>query len=118
MILALQAGTLTSAQADTVGRLTQLEGRVELLKGGKLPAVALKVNDTVDPGDVVRTKSRSKAQITFIDNSLLTLSQESRLAIEEFKFDPGQGKRQYLAEGEPAVPEGLQSGLLHGRLEQ
>jgi hypothetical protein len=77
-----------------VGRLTQLEGRVDLLKGGKLPAIALKVDDTVEPGDVVRTKSLSKAQITFIDNSLLTVSQESRIAIEEFKFDPSQEKRQ------------------------
>ena len=52
-----------------------------------------RLNDTVEPGDVVRTKSRSKAQITFIDNSLLTLSQEARLAVEEFKFDPSQDKR-------------------------
>ena len=76
-----------------MGRLTELEGRVDLLKGGKLPAVALKVDDTVEPGDVIRTKSLSKAQITFIDNSLLTISQESRIAIEEFKFDPSQEKR-------------------------
>jgi hypothetical protein len=51
------------------------------------------VDDTVEPGDVIRTKSLSKAQITFIDGSLLTLSQEGRIAIEEFKFEPRQGKR-------------------------
>jgi hypothetical protein len=94
--LALMLIVSTVAGAEVVGRLTEAEGRVDLLKGGKLPAVALKVNDTVEPGDVIRTKSRSKAQITFIDNSLLTLSQESRLAVEEFKFDPSQGKRQAL----------------------
>jgi hypothetical protein len=88
----------TVAGAEVVGRMTQLEGRVDILKGGKLPAVALKVDDTVEPGDVVRTKSRSKAQITFVDNSLLTLSQEARIAIEEFKFDPIQGKRQAVLE--------------------
>ena len=94
--LALMLIFSTVAGAEVVGRLTQLEGRVDLLKGGKLPAIALKVDDTVEPGDVIRTKSRSKAQITFIDNSLLTLSQEARMAIEEFKFDPSQGKRQAL----------------------
>ena len=92
--LALMLIFSTVAGAEVVGRLTQVEGRVDLLKGGKLPAIPLKLNDTVEPGDVVRTKSRSKAQITFIDNSLLTLSQEARMAIEEFKFEPGQGKRQ------------------------
>ena len=71
---------------------------MDLLKGGKLPAVALKVDDTVEPGDVIRTKSLSKAQITFIDNSLLTLSQEARIAIEEFKFEPSQGKRRAVLE--------------------
>lgn len=96
--LALMLIFSTVAVAVVVGRLTQLEGRVDLLKGGKLPAVPLKLDDTVEPGDVVRTKSMSKAQITFIDNSLLTLSQEARIAIEEFKFEPGQAKRQAVLE--------------------
>jgi hypothetical protein len=96
--LALMLTGSTVARAEVVGRMTQVEGRVDLLKGGKLPAVALKVDDTVEPGDVVRTKSLSKAQITFIDNSLLTLSQEARIAIEEFRFEPSQGKRQVVLE--------------------
>ena len=96
--LALGLILSTIAGAEAVGRLTQLEGRVDLLKGGKLPAIPLKVDDTVEPGDVIRTKSLSKAQITFIDNSFLTLSQEARIAIEEFKFEPGQEKRQAVLE--------------------
>jgi hypothetical protein len=96
--LALILMVSSVAGARVVGRLTQLEGRVDLLKGGNLPAIPLKVDDTVEPGDVIRTKSLSKAQITFIDNSILTLSQEARIAIEEFKFDPDQGKRQAVLE--------------------
>ncbi len=86
------------AAAGVVGHLTQVEGRVELLKGGKLPALPLKADDTVEPGDVIRTKSLSKAQITFIDNSILTLSQDARIAIEEFTYDPNQGKRHAVLE--------------------
>jgi hypothetical protein len=86
------------AAAGVVGHLTQVEGRVELLKGGNLPAIPLKADDTVEPGDVIRTKSLSKAQITFIDNSILTLSQDARLAIEEFTYDPNQGKRHAVLE--------------------
>ena len=86
------------AVAGVVGHLTQLEGRVDLLKGGNLPAIPLKVDDTVEPGDVIRTKSLSKAQITFIDNSILTLSQDARIAVEEFTFDPDQGKRHAVLE--------------------
>lgn len=98
VVLALMLICSSIAGAEVVGRLTQLEGRVDLLKGGNLPAIPVKVGDTVEPGDVIRTKSQSKAQITFIDDSLLTLSQEARLAIEEFKFEPGQGKRRAVLE--------------------
>jgi hypothetical protein len=91
--LALMLIFSSMAGAEVVGRLSQLEGRVDLLKGGNLPAMPVKVDDTVEPGDVIRTKSLSKAQITFIDGSLLILSQEGRIAIEEFTFEPRQGKR-------------------------
>ena len=93
VILAFQVGTLTSAQADVVGRLTQVEGRVDILRGGQLPAIPVKLNDGVQTGDVLRTKSMSKAQITFIDNSTLTISPESRVGIEAYMFDSAQNKR-------------------------
>jgi len=93
VVLALMLICSSVAGAEVVGRLTQLEGRVDLLKGGNLPAIPVKAGDTVEPGDVIRTKSLSKAQIKFIDNSILTLSQEARIAIEEFKFEPDQEKR-------------------------
>jgi hypothetical protein len=94
LVLAFSSG----AGAESVGRLTQVEGRVDLLKGGNLPATPLKVDDTVAPSDVIRTKSLSRAQITFIDNSILTISPESRIAIGEFKFEPAQGKRHAVLE--------------------
>ena len=93
VILAFQVGTLTSAQADVVGRLTQVEGRVDILRGGKLPAIPVKLNDGVQTGDIIRTKSMSKAQITFIDNSTLTISPESRVGIEAYMFDSAKNKR-------------------------
>jgi hypothetical protein len=93
VVLALMLICSSIAGAEVVGRLTQVEGRVDLLKGGKLPAIPVKVGDTVEPGDVIRTKYRSRAQIIFIDNSLLTLSPRARIAIQEFVYDHGQGKR-------------------------
>ena len=93
VILAFQVGPLTDAQADVVGRLTQVEGRVDILRGGQLPATPVKVDDGVQTGDVLRTKSLSKAQITFMDNSTLTISPESRVGIEAYMFDSAQNKR-------------------------
>ncbi|MGB8990516.1 MAG: FecR family protein [Desulfobaccales bacterium] len=86
------------AAAAVVGRLTQVDGRVDLLKGGSPPAVGLKVGDSVETGDVVRSKSLSKAQITFMDNSIITLAPETRLAIDDYRFDPALGKRRAVLE--------------------
>src|SRR5271157_5121645 len=93
VILASQVGSLTAAQGDMAGRLTMVEGQVDLLRGGQLPAIPVKVDDGVQSGDVLRTKSLSKAMVTFIDNSTLTISPESRVAIEEYMFNPAQEKR-------------------------
>lgn len=93
VVLVFQVGSFTYAQADAVGRLTLVEGRVDLLKGGQLPATPAKVDDGVQPGDVLRTKSLSKAQVTFIDNSTLAIAPESRVAIEAYMFDSAQNKR-------------------------
>jgi hypothetical protein len=92
-VLALVLVLCAGGRAEVAGRLTQVEGRVDLLKGGNLPAVPAKVNDPVDPGDVIRTKSLSRAQITFVDDSTLTISPESRIAVEDFLYNPTQKKR-------------------------
>ena len=92
-ILLVLAGLAGPAPAASVGHLTQVEGRVDLLKGGKLPAAAAKLGDPLEQGDVLRTKSLSKAQITFIDDTVITISPESRIAIEEYMFDSSKGKR-------------------------
>ena len=86
-------GPLTDAQANDVGRLTLVEGKVDILRGGQLPATPVKVDDGVQTGDVLRTKSLSKAQITFIDNSTLMIAPESRVGIEAYMFDAAQNKR-------------------------
>jgi hypothetical protein len=92
-VLVLVLTCSSGVGAEVVGRLSQLEGRVDILKGGNLPATPAKMEDAVEPKDVIRTKSLSKAQITFIDNSIINLSPDSRIAIEEYHFEPGPGKR-------------------------
>jgi hypothetical protein len=92
-LLVLCLGLAVPSAAEVVGKITQVEGRVDFLKGGKLPALQAKLDDGVEVGDVLRTKSLSKAQITFMDNTVITISPEARIAIEEYMFDPGQGKR-------------------------
>jgi hypothetical protein len=100
MALFLAWGSMlpAAAQGAVVGRLTDVQGRVDLLKGGKLPATPVQLGTQLESGDVLRSKSLSKAQITLIDNSVITMSPQSRLAIDEFVYNASQQRRQAVIE--------------------
>jgi hypothetical protein len=82
-----------TAHAAVVGRFTLIKGQVDVLKGGKVPGIAAKVQDAVEPGDVIRTKSGAKAQLSMVDDSVITLAPESRLAIADYQYNPARGER-------------------------
>jgi len=84
------------AHAAVVGRFTQVTGPVDLLKQGKLPAVAAKVADGVEQGDIIRTKSGGKAQLTMVDDSIITLAPQSRLAIADYQYTPARQERRVV----------------------
>lgn len=82
-----------AAHAAVVGRFTLVEGQVDLLKQGKIPAAAARLNDGVEPGDVIRTKSKAKAQVKFVDDSFVTMSPDSRIAVADFTYNAATGER-------------------------
>jgi len=82
-----------SLHASVVGRFTLITGQVDVLKGGKVPGIPAKVQDGVETGDVIRTKARSKAQLSMVDASVITLAPESRLAIADYQYNPAKEER-------------------------
>ncbi|MDD5584622.1 MAG: FecR family protein, partial [Candidatus Omnitrophica bacterium] len=76
-----------------IGTVTYLEGVGDITRNDQGP-VSLKENDEVFVSDRIRTKSYSKAQITFADKSVLKLAPGSCVTIEEFKMSGGQ-KREF-----------------------
>ena len=82
-----------ASHAAVVGRFTLVKGQVDLLKQGKIPAIAAKYQDGVEIGDVIRTKSKAKAQLTMVDDSVITLAPETRLAISDYQYNPVRGER-------------------------
>ena len=77
------------ATPEPIGKFTRAEGQVDVLRGGTLPAVSVRINDPVFPRDVVRTKTNASAEILFINKNVLKMAQRSRIDISE-----------YVAEGE------------------
>jgi len=99
-----------AAQAAPVGTFIQVEGTVDLLKGGKVPAIPVKVQGPVEVGDMVRTKSQSRAQIKFVDDTVLTIAPESGITIEEYMFDAAKSERKAVV--------GVVRGLVHTAVEK
>ncbi len=81
------------AAAQVAGKITAIEGRVDILRAGTAAATPVKTGDAVNVGDILRTKSDGKAEITFIDRSIMTVGPKSRLGIDEYLFKPEEQKR-------------------------
>jgi hypothetical protein len=81
------------AHASVAGRFSMVTGKVDLLKQGKLPAIPAKVQDEVEPGDIIRTKSKARAQLQMIDDSIIRLAPESRLAIADYQYQADTQER-------------------------
>ncbi len=93
LLFAIHCSLFTgSAEAQLAGKITKVEGRVDILRAGAA-AVAVKVGDAVNVGDVLRTKSDGKAEITFIDQSVMSVGPKSRLGIDEYLYKPEDEKR-------------------------
>jgi len=72
--------------AEAVGTVTCIEGRVDRLVPGEEAYSPLKIGEEVSVGDTLRTKSHSKATVTFMDDSRLQLGDSSQVAIKDYRI--------------------------------
>lgn len=70
--------------AEEIGKITDIQGNVDILREGKLPAIESKINQPVYLKDIIRTKTNSKAEITFKDGTVIKIAQRSRVDISEY----------------------------------
>jgi hypothetical protein len=80
-----------SHAAEAVGKITRVEGKVDILRQGALPAMPAHLDDSLFQKDIIRTKSSSGAEIRFTDNTVLRIAQRSRIDISEY-FTGGSNK--------------------------
>lgn len=83
----------TAAFAEQAGTATKVEGRADILRSGQARAIDLKTGDAVNVGDIVRTLSNGRVEITFVDNSTINLGPRGRLGIDTYLFRPSEEKR-------------------------
>lgn len=72
------------AAAVPVGNFTFIKGRVDITTPGEAARPA-SIGAAVYEGDFVRTKSGAKAEIKFVDDSILRLAQNSRVEVRDYQ---------------------------------
>lgn len=82
--------------AKPVGHFTMVVGQIDLLKSGTEQAEPVQKNQAVELGDIVRSKSHSKAQITLTDQTVLSIAENSRLQINGFRFPEEERQKKSL----------------------
>lgn len=80
-----------TVHAEPVGKFTKVEGRVDITSPGA-SARPVSAEDEVSVGDIVRVKSKSKAEIVFLDGGILRIAQKSRVKINEYIVGKEQRK--------------------------
>jgi hypothetical protein len=76
--------TVSLSLAAPIGKITQVQGRVDVLKTGKNMAAPVSLGAPVDIGDIYRAKTNSKAEITFINNNILRIAPATKVEIKEY----------------------------------
>ena len=66
-----------------VGKFTYIKGRVDVTSQGQ-KARPVKVGDEVNIGDIIRAKSKSKAEVTFTDGNILRVAASTRVEISDY----------------------------------
>ncbi len=71
------------ALAAPCGKVTHVEGRVDVLHAGANLAVPVSPEDPVEKGDIFRAKTLSRAEITLINRNVLRIGPGTRIEITE-----------------------------------
>ena len=84
------AQTGPDAGRDGIGEVTELTGAATVVRtGGAIESLSL--GDPIFLGDTLRTGAGSSVGVTFIDDTLFSLSEDARLVIDRLIFNPGGG---------------------------
>ncbi|RKY40950.1 MAG: hypothetical protein DRP85_07560 [Candidatus Makaraimicrobium thalassicum] len=73
-----------NALAGPVGAITFIEGRVDRLAQGGDAYIPVRAGEEISTGDVIRTKSYSKAEITFSDDSVVRMGDTSLIRVRDY----------------------------------
>lgn len=88
-LVTVLAAAGTAYAAENVGAVVALRGSALIERETKF--IEAKLKDGIQLMDNVETKEKSKAKMLFIDDSVLTVDEKSKVVIREFLYSKGKG---------------------------
>src|SRR6476620_10679973 len=89
-IVLFLAARATEAAAESVGTVTKVVNSAQI---GSQTAVA---GSSVNMNDRLRTGPDGRLQVTFRDNSVLTLGERANVVVDRYVYDPAKSKGEIL----------------------
>jgi hypothetical protein len=84
------AGGQAAAQAqESIGAVSRIQGEASGTRGGATRALGL--NASVFLNEVVSTGEAARLEVTFTDNTRLTLGEKAELTLDKYVFNPAAG---------------------------
>ncbi|HYD17852.1 MAG TPA: FecR domain-containing protein [Patescibacteria group bacterium] len=75
------------AQAEAIGTVVEVEGQASIARGSAA-GMPVKIEDTVELGDLITTGPKSRLFILLADNTEWTLSENTKFRVDEYVFNP------------------------------
>ena len=83
------------AYSAPVGTVTRVEGRVDVLKAGQASVSPVAQGSVVDVGDIYRSKTDGRAEITFFNKNILRIAPATRVQVSRYS-DEGDRSDQIM----------------------
>ena len=85
---AILSASLSQTSFSAVGKVTEQTGPTEIVRNKRSTPSA--VNAPVEMNDTIVT-AKAKAKLTFEDNTTVNITEQSKLIIDDFVYDPKKG---------------------------
>ncbi len=79
---AFSSTALSQPCTEWIGKMVSVQGTVEVRRAGEPRWLAVNLNDTFCPGDTIRVGSRSRADLSLSNQSVLRLDENSEFTLE------------------------------------
>lgn len=84
----------TSLLFAEVAKVVAIKGEAHIERGDS--KITLELNSKLEKNDIIKTKERTKLQIIFKDETIITIGKNSTFSVNEYVFD--EQKKEYKAE--------------------